>query len=140
LAAAATVTDPFPEPLPPVTVTHTGAPVVVQAHAAVVVTATAVDSPAADGLKLVGLMLYEHGAACVTVYDCPAIVSVAVREAPVLAATATVTDPLPVPLPPVTVIHAGAPLVVHAHPAVVVTATVVEPPAAVGLSLVGLMA
>ena len=47
---------------------------------------------------------------------------------------------MPVPLPPVTVIHAGAPLVVQAHAAVVVTATVVEPPAAVGLALVGLIA
>jgi len=45
---------------------------------------------------------------------------------------------LPVPLPPVTVIHDGAPAVVHAHPAVVVTATVLDPPAAVGLRLVGL--
>jgi len=62
LAAAATVTDPFPVPLPPVTVIHAGAPVVVQVHAAVVVTATVVDPPAALGLKLVGLMLYEHGA------------------------------------------------------------------------------
>ena len=79
-------------------------------------------------------------AACVTANDKPAIVSVAVRAAPVLAATARVTDPLPVPLPPVTVIHAGAPVVVQVHPAVVVTATVLEPPAAVGLRLVGLRA
>jgi hypothetical protein len=57
-----------------------------------------------------------------------------------LAATARVTDPLPVPLPPVTVIHAGAPLVVHVHPAAVVTATVLGPPAAVALRLVGLRA
>jgi hypothetical protein len=56
-----------------------------------------------------------------------------------LAATARVTDPLPVPLPPVTVIHDGAPLVVQVHPAAVVTATVLDPPAAVELRLVGLM-
>ena len=54
--------------------------------------------------------------------------------------TKRVTDPLPVPLLPVTVIHAGAPLVVHVHPASVVTATVLDPPAAVGLRLVGLRA
>ncbi len=140
MAAAATVTDPLPVPLPPVTVIHDGAPLVVQLHPVVVVTATVADPPAAVGLKLTGLMLYAHAAACVTVNDCPAIVIVAVRAAPVLAATARVTDPLPVPLPPVTVIHAGAPLVVHAHPAAVVTATAVEPPAAVGLTLVGLIA
>ena len=139
LAAAATVTDPMPVPLPPVTVIHDGAPFVVQAHPAVAVTAMVVELPATVGLKLVGLMLYVHAAACVTVNDWPAIVSVAVRVAPVLAATATVTDPLPLPLPPVTVIHAGAPLVVHVHAEVVVTATVVEPPAALGLALVGLI-
>ena len=133
------MTDPLPVPLPPVTVIHAGAPVVVQLHAAVVVTATVVDPPAAVALKLVGLMLYVHAAACVTVNDWPAIVSVAVRAAPVLAAAAMVTDPLPVPLPPVMVIHAGAPVVVQVQAAVVVTATAVDPPAAVGLKLAGLM-
>jgi uncharacterized membrane protein YgcG len=45
-------------------------------------------------------------AACVTVNARPAIVSVPVRAAPLLAATLNVTDPLPVPVAPaVTVIH-----------------------------------
>ena len=66
------------------------------------------------------------------------MVNVAVRAAPVFAWTATVTDPLPVPLPPVTVIHDGASVVVHAQPELVVTAIGVEPPAAAGLALVGL--
>ena len=130
----------MPVPLPPVTVIHDGAPVVVHVHPAAVVTATAVDPPDPLGLKVVGLMLYVHGAACVTVNDCPAIVSVAVRAAPVFAATTTVTDPFPLPLPPVTVIHDGAPVVVHVHPPLVVTSTLVEPPAAVGLTLVGSIA
>ena len=65
--------------------------------------------------------------------DRPAIVSVSLRAFPVLAATVRVTDPLPVPLPPVTVIHDGALVVVHVHPAVVVTPTAVDPPVAVGL-------
>ena len=59
------------------------------------------------------------------------------RAAPVFAWTASVTDPLPVPLPPVTVIQDGAPVVVQAQPDVVVTATGVDPPAAAGLALVG---
>jgi hypothetical protein len=66
-------------------------------------------------------------------------VSVSLRAFPVLAATVRVTDPLPVPLPPVTVIHDGTLVVVQVHPAAVVTATVVDPPAAVVLKLVGLM-
>ncbi len=73
-----------------------------------------------------------------TTKACPAIVNVAVRAAPVFAWTASVTDPLPVPLPPVTVIQDGAPVVVQAQPEVVVTATVVDPPGAAGLALVGL--
>lgn len=78
-------------------------------------------------------------AAWVTTNAWPAIVRVAVRAAPVFAWTARVTEPLPVPLPPVTVIHDGAPVVVQLHAEVVVTATGVEPPAAVGVALVGLM-
>ena len=66
------------------------------------------------------------------------MVNVAVRVVPVFASTASVTDPLPVPLPPVTVIHDGAPVVVQTQPEVVVTATVVDPPVAAGLALVGL--
>jgi quercetin dioxygenase-like cupin family protein len=68
------------------------------------------------------------------------MVNVALRTASLFARTETVTEPLPVPLPSVTVIQPGAELVVHAHPRAVVTATVLDPPAAVGLKLVGLMA
>ena len=71
--------------------------------------------------------------------DCPAMVSVADRALPVFACAAMVTEPFPVPLPPVTVIHDGAPAVVHAHALVVVTATDVDAPPAAGLKLVGLI-
>ena len=78
--------------------------------------------------------MYEQAAAAwLTVKDCPAIVNVALRAPPVFACTATLTEPFPVPLPPVTVIQAGTLVVVHAHPDVVVTATFVEPALAVGL-------
>ena len=84
---------------------------------------------------------YEHdgAAAWLTVNDCPAIVNVAVRALPVFACAAIVTEPFPVPLPPVTVIHAGAPVVLQAHALVVVTATDVDAPPAAGLKLVGLI-
>ncbi len=51
-----------------------------------------------------------HGggaAACVTVYVCPPAVIVAVRAAPVFAATVTTTVPVPVPLAGATVAHAA---------------------------------
>jgi hypothetical protein len=55
---------------------------------------------------------------------CPAIVSVPVREAPLLAATLNVTVSVPLPLVrPVTEIHAVLLLAVHSHPALAVTDT-----------------
>jgi hypothetical protein len=53
----------------------------------------------------------------------------AVRADPVLACTVNVTVPLPAPLPLVTAIHEGAPVVDHEHPLDVVTVAVVVPPA-----------
>jgi hypothetical protein len=69
-----------------------------------------------------------HGAtnaAWFTVNVWPAMVTVPVRAAPLLAAMFMPTEPFPVPAAPaVTVIH-GTPLAaVHAHAAVVVTVTV----------------
>jgi hypothetical protein len=55
----------------------------------------------------------------------------------VFGCAAIVTEPLPVPLPLVMTIQSGAPLVLHAQSLDVVTATVVDPPAAVTLKLVG---
>jgi hypothetical protein len=55
---------------------------------------------------------------------CPATVSVPLREPPVLAATLNPTEPFPEPLPPDVIESHDALLVaVHAHPLVVVTAT-----------------
>jgi len=55
---------------------------------------------------------------------CPATVSVPLRALPVLAAMLKPTDPFPVPLAPeVIVSHDALLLAVHAHPLVVVTAT-----------------
>ena len=62
----------------------------------------------------------------------PPIVTVPLRAAPVFGATTKLTDPLPVPLAPaVMLIHDAFGTAVHAHPAVAVTATIPEPPAAV---------
>jgi hypothetical protein len=115
-------------------VIQAGAPVVFQEHPVDVVTATVVGPPVAGGLKLVGLIEYVHGDAWVTVTVCPPIVSVAVRVAavgPVFAPAVTVIVPGPLPLVGVAESHVdGTPLTLQAQPAVVVTVTVPEPPAA----------
>ena len=54
-----------------------------------------------------------------------------------LAATVKLIVVVPVPLAGTPVIHAGTPLLVHAHAAVVVTANELDPPDAVALWLVG---
>ena len=138
-----TCTVPLPVPLLPDVIARNEPPVVTEAvqvqWLAVLTVNVTVVAESLTGMTS-GVTVKEHAAAAwVTTNDWPAIVSVAVREAPVFAWTASVTDPLPVPLPPVTVIHVGAPVVVQLHAEVVVTATGVEPPAAVGLALVGLM-
>jgi len=59
----------------------------------------------------------------------PAMVSVPVREAPALAATANSTVAVPVPDEPRTiVIHASLLAAVHEHPAVVLTVVLSVPP------------
>jgi hypothetical protein len=120
---------PLPVPVAPdVTRSHGTLLLAVHAHALVVVTVTVPVPPVAGTFWLVGLIEYVHGAtnaAWLTVNVWPAMVAVPVRAAPVLAATLISTEPFPVPdAPDVTVIH-GTPLAaVHAHAAVVVTATV----------------
>jgi hypothetical protein len=65
-----------------------------------------------------------------TVNVSPAIVSVPLRAAPVLAVTLNSTDPLPLPLAPdVMLIHVALVAAVHPHPLVVDTATGVPAPA-----------
>ncbi len=68
-------------------------------------------------------------ACSLTVITWPATVAVPVRCPDVLALTESVTDPEPEPPGP-TPIQPAPLAVVHAHPADVVTAIVVEPPAA----------
>jgi hypothetical protein len=70
-------------------------------------------------------------ALCEIVNDVPAIVSVAVRAAPVLAAIVKVTVPLPLPDAPAVIAANVALLVaVQVQPVPAVTATVALPPAA----------
>ena len=131
-AATLRPTDPLPVPdAPDVTVIHGTPLTAVHEHAAVVVTATVGVLALASTFSLVGAIEYEHGAtnaACVRVNVCVAIVSVAVRAAPVLAVTLNATVPLPVPAAPeVTVSHGALLTAVHAQAAVVVTFTVPGP-------------
>jgi hypothetical protein len=59
------------------------------------------------------------------------MVSVPVRAAPVFGRTLKPTEPFPVPFAPDVIVSHDALLVaVHAHPVVVVTATVPAPPVA----------
>ena len=111
LAATVYATLPFPVPVAPdVTVIHDALLLAVQIQPAAVVTPTVPDAPVAAMLWSVGAIEYvQEGvatAACVTVNTRVAIVSVPVREAPVLVATVYATEPFPLPVDPdVTVIH-----------------------------------
>jgi hypothetical protein len=98
----------------------------VQAQPAWVVIVTVPSSFFLSNEKLVGFTEYVQveAAACETVNVAPAIVSVPVRAAPVLAATSKPTDPFPLPLAPdVTVIHCTLLPAVQVQPDVVVTLT-----------------
>ena len=86
-----------------------------------------------------------HGAgaaaAWFTVKVWPAIVAVPLRDGPGFAAAATVALPAPVPLAPPEIVNHGAfDVAVHAHDAVVLTATAVLPPSAASDALPGLIA
>jgi hypothetical protein len=96
------------------------------------VTVKVPELPNADGVRLKGVTAKLHGADCVTVTLLPATVSVAVREAVVVFGDALKpTVPLPVPLDPLTTLtHPALLAAVHPQPAVVVTATLPDPPAA----------
>jgi hypothetical protein len=136
-------TFPLPVPLAPaVIVSHGTALVAVQAQLAAAVTAIGgVEAPpAADTVRLVGLIVTAQPLCCVTVNVRPPIVSVPVRSAPALAPTVNSTFPLPVPVAPAVIVsHGTALVVVHPHPAGAVTATggVDGPPAAGTVRAVG---
>ena len=125
---------PFPVPLAPaVTTIHESFLTAVQAQWDAVVTATVPDPPVAANVCVVGLIVYEQGAASwLTVNVLPATVSVVCRAAPVLAAAVTVTEPLPEPEALFIDTHdALASLAVfQEQPEGAVTLTVFEPPLA----------
>jgi hypothetical protein len=137
LAATVTLTLPLPV-LPDPTLNQTALLVVLQAQVLGPVTATATLSPPAGEVRLAGAIEKVQGApSCVTLNVCPAIVTDPVRCAvPVLAATVTLTLPLPV-LPDPTLSHAALLVVLHAHVLPVVTATATLSPPAGEVRLVG---
>ena len=70
-------------------------------------------------------------AACVTVKVLPAIVSLALRAAPVFELTENCTVPLPVPFAPLVIeIHDASSVTLHAQLAPAVTVTLPVPPPA----------
>ena len=126
-AAAVIVTVPLPDPLAPLVMVNHGALLVaVQLQPAGAVTAIEAEPPAAGIIRSVGDNVYVHGAPpCVTVTVCPAMVSVALRNAAeVFAVAATFTVPLPDPLAPLVIVnHAALLVAVHVQPAPAVSGT-----------------
>ena len=114
----------------------------VQPVPCVLVTVNVTVPPLAPTLALVGVTLnaQDAAAACVTVTECPAIVSAPDRAPLLLAAAETVTVPLPVPEAPPVIVR--KPALVDAvqpqpEPCVLVTVNVVVPPLAGTLALAG---
>lgn len=139
-AVNATVPLPVPDDDPLLTVNHGAFATAVHAHVgADAVTATDPEPPVSATFCDAGAIVNVHGGAggadCDTVNVCPAIVIVPLRAAPVLAAAANATVPLPVPdAPLVTVSHDALAAAVHAHMASdAVIATDPEPPVSVTL-------
>src|SRR5690349_8817248 len=130
LAEAVTPTVPFPLPLAPDAIVSHGVLLeAVHAQPAPAVTLTFDDPPAAGIVRLAGANPNEQPLPWVTVKVCPAIVSVAERDPPVVAAALYATVPLPVPLAPDVIVSHDALLVaVQAHPAALVSATLPVPP------------
>lgn len=131
-AAAVNVTVPLPEPAgADVIVSQLASLVAVHPQPFAAVTFT-VPVPPLDGtFALVGDSEYVQPWPCVSVNVRPAIVIVAVLAAPVVAAAAYWTSPLPLPLPPEVIDSQDALLVAdHSHPAAAATPIVPVPPAA----------
>lgn len=145
LPATTTVTVPSPVPeAPAVTISQFALLAAVQAQVLVVVTATGMVSPIEGEFLVDGEIENVHDvvAACVTVNGWPAISIVPVRcDSPVLAATAIVTLPSPVPDPPaLTVSHDALLVVVQAQALPAVTETDVDSPAAGEFRVLGAIA
>jgi hypothetical protein len=146
LAATLKPTDPLPVPeAPEVIVIHVALLVAVHAHVAPLVTATlpvlAVAGAFTPGCAIVKVHAGAPAAACETVSVRPAMVSVPVRAAPVLAATVNDTAPLPVPfVVDVIVIHGALLTALHAQPACAwISTDCTAAPAAGALTLEGEM-
>ena len=145
-AATLKPTTPLPVPAAPdVTVSHTALLTAVHAHAAAVVTLTVPVLAVEGTFCAVGAIAYVHvvgggaaPAACDTVSVRFATEMVPVRAAPVFAATAKVTTPLPRPVEPdVSVIHGASLATTQSQVLCDCTEMVPEPPAAWTLWLVG---
>ena len=135
LAAALNRTTPLPDDdAPAVIAIQPTLEAAVHAQSARVVT-VALRSPPADGTAtVVGAIVNAHGAAaCVSEKVCVAMVAVPARPAPGLAAMASCTDPLPVPVAAeAMVIHAALETAVHGQcPAADTVAATVPPLAAI---------
>jgi hypothetical protein len=131
VAATAKVTLPAPAPLAPaVIVIHGALLAAVQAHPAAALTSIVRLPPPAATAWLSGDTSKPQPGDCVTVNGCPAIVTVPIRDGPVVAATVNGTAPLPVPAVVPSAIQLTSLDAVQGHPAAAVTATAFDPPAA----------
>jgi hypothetical protein len=143
LAATVTVALPLPVPLAPAVIeSQLVALLVPHVQPLPAVTATVTASPAAGDVRDAGEIEYVQGEvvpACVTSKVWPAIVTEPVRcEVDVLAATATVALPSPVPLAPAVIESQLVELsAVHAQLLPAVTTTVTASPAAGDVRAVG---
>ncbi len=134
LVVTLSVTVPLPLPAaPPVIVIQLTPSVAVHAQPAGAVTEKVVGPPDAPIDRLAGEIPNVHAApAWSTLTVCPAIVSWLLRAAvALLAATFSVTVPLPIPAaPPAIVIQLAFSVAVHAQPVGAVTEKVTVPPLA----------
>jgi hypothetical protein len=130
--AAVNVTVPDPLPLAPdATVIHDALLVALHAQPAPAVTETVPLPPEAGTVCVSGDNANVQPWPCTTVTVCPPTAIVPDRVGPVVAATANVTVPAPLPLAPaVMVIHGALLVAVHPHPAAALTLIVRVPPLA----------
>lgn len=132
LGATSNVMAPLPIPDAPLAIEiHALLLTAVQGQSTAAVTVPFPIPPGAGNDWLVGDTLAEQALpACVTVNVAPAMVSVPVRVAPVLFATANVTAPFPVfEAPLVTVIQLSLLTAVQVHQSAAVTVVAPVPPA-----------
>jgi hypothetical protein len=130
-AATANVTVPGPLPLAPDAIVIHGCVLdALQSHPAPPVTFTVRVPPAASTLCASGETSSVQPGDWVTTRAWPAIVTVPVRDGPVVRATVVVTAPVPVPVAAETVIQSTLLDAVHGQPGPAVTVTTCEPPVA----------